>query len=113
MSAKKAEGLGQSWPKVQGRSKPQTCFLWLWPRQELSLVTRLGVGQGHKDDSGCGWVWPPQVLPCQHNGTVPSTEPLERGGIMKRLSPRSSGQHFHTYVGHPARGEYCGHPACV
>lgn len=44
MSAKKAEVLGQSWPEVQGRSKPQTCFLWPWPRRALSLVTRLEVG---------------------------------------------------------------------
>lgn len=56
MSAKKAEGLGQSWPEVQGRSKPQTCLPWPWPRPERSLVTRLGLGQGPEDDSGCGWV---------------------------------------------------------
>ena len=63
MSAKKAEVLGQSWPEVRGRSKPQTCFLGPWPRPKQSLVTRLGVGQGHEDDFGCGWVWPPQGQP--------------------------------------------------
>lgn len=49
-------------------------FLWLWHRKELSQVTRLGVGSGHEDDSGCGWVWPPQVqpLPMQQATSLPA-----------------------------------------
>lgn len=54
-------------------------------------------------------------LPCQHNGTVPSTEPLRGrgGGMMKTFSLGSFRQHLHTQVGGPAGGEHHGHPACV
>lgn len=87
MSAKRAEVLDQSWPEMQGRSKPQICFLGLWPSRRSHWSRGWGWGRDMKmvpGVAGCGLPrYSPcpssRLLPCQYNGTVPSTEPLERG----------------------------------
>ena len=58
---------------------------WRWGRGMKMILGVAGCGL-----SRCSPCPSSRPLPCQHNGTVPSTEASERGGITK-----SFGQHFH------------------